>query len=141
MDKQHENAIKDRRNALLVVMTEYMRTMQLPLHLTGEALRPPEELTVLQEIWRLLLAHRDALGTFNELYRCPDCEHFEGERHATDCPLDRHVAITRPRNWTPAPVSTPVELIDLRPDPCPVAGCIYMQLPGTGFCAQHQVEH
>lgn len=129
------------RTDLLTHMAEFVREMQMPLHLTGDALTAPEELGKLQEIFRRYLEHRSRLGESAHLFSCAGCGHFEGEHHASDCTrYGRSAAIiTRPPGWMwDAVGSGPVEIFDMAPLPCPVAGCIYCQISGIGFCAQHR---
>lgn len=141
--KADADEIVRRRLELLTQMGRYSSDMQMPLHLTGIHQSAPHELGQLQKIWRELLYLRDALGTVYELYQCPDCEHYEGEHHASGCHRETLGAIARPRNWTPpptvAPITVPVAIEDFEYDLCKaVPGCIYAALPGTKACAQHQ---
>lgn len=129
-------ALEETRGPLLTELASYREKMQLPLHLTGEQLTIPQELGAIQELFRRLLEHRERLATVTPLYTCNDCGHFEGERHASDCKKHALGVIARPPLWMP---TVPVQIIEFTPQPCPVEGCIYMQLPGTGFCAQHQL--
>lgn len=134
-----EQIVRVGRDAFRKAMRLYLELVEMPLYLTGQQLNPAEELGRLQEIHRLLLEHRARVGLAGQLYSCPGCGHYEGEHHAGDCSSRTFVPVARPPGWQPA-LSEPVEIIDFSLQPCPFPGCLYMQLPGVGFCAQHRAE-
>ena len=128
------------RKALLKEIAAYLHTYQMPLTLTGDTLTPQLELARLQEIHRLLEEHRNGIVALAQLYSCRDCGSAEGEMHCGDCSLRMLGRVLRPPNWSPS-MTQPVEIVDIAPVPCPVPGCIYFQVPGVGFCAQHREAH
>lgn len=140
MNADYQRLIDEARTDLVTHMAEYVRSQQMPLHLTGVKLEPAVELGQLQEIYRRMYMIRERLRLFAGLFACHDCGHLEGEHHAHDCAERPGQLVTRPKGWVAPPPSEPAEIVDLTPQPCGHPACPYVCLPGTKFCAQHQGE-
>lgn len=135
---EYERLIQEARTDLVTHMAEYVRGQQMPLHLTGEQLKPQQELANLQEIWRRMYVVRERLRMFAGLYACPVCEHLEGEHHASDCQGGRAaLPVRRPPGWVAPPPSEPATVVELIQRQCAVSDCPYNALPGREFCRQH----
>lgn len=100
------------------------------------------ELSMLQQIYRRMAYLRGLLAA--GLYACA-CGSIEGEHHVNGCGFHPNV-VRRPKGWVPTnqPAandgSGPVEIHEHVEQKCAKAsdGCIYVALPGSKFCAQHQ---
>lgn len=139
MNPEYKRLIDEARTDLVTHMAEYVRGQQMPLHLTGEKLTKTEELGKLQEIYRRMHMLRERIRLFAGLFQCYDCEHLEGEHHASECRRGQGI-IVRPRGWTAPPPSEPAEIVDITPRGCAKDACPYTALPGSKHCSQHQGE-
>jgi hypothetical protein len=143
MTPEQQKLINEARADLATHMAEYARSVQMPVHLTGELLKPRDELAKLQEVYRRIALVRDRLHIFHGLYECHGCGHLEGEHHADDCPGHRgHTKVRRPPGWTPTlhavpAMPIPVEMVEHTSTRCAHDGCIYHAVPGTAHCTQH----